>query len=128
MTAKDFNFIAQTIADLPRDNKTRYLACQHFADNLRIVNPRFNERLFMDACEVQNILVPARRITTGDTISSYPPVATFFRCTDSNDPSYDRITFYFKREDGSIDPDYCLECDPNDPLMLDRYIEQSTQG
>lgn len=68
MTAKDFEFIAGVISNLPREDKIRYTACQAFADDLRIVNPRFNERIFMDACGVRQLVIPASRVKPGDSV------------------------------------------------------------
>lgn len=57
MTRNDFEIIAEVIAsvrpDLPTEDMTDHgvdlIACA-FADRLRLVNPRFNRTIFLNAC------------------------------------------------------------------------------
>jgi hypothetical protein len=75
MTAKDFSFIAGVISNLPRENAVRQTAAQEFSDHLRIINPRFNERLFMDACYITQLVIPASRLRADDFICEWGEVA-----------------------------------------------------
>ncbi len=74
MTKQHMEFIAGVISNLPRENAVRMTAAQQFADHLRIVNPRFNERLFMDACRVPQLVIPADRLRKGDFVCGYGTV------------------------------------------------------
>lgn len=114
MTVKDFQTIAGTIRNLPRENAVRQMAAQAFADNLRVINPRFNERLFMDACGVTQLNIPAHRVRNDDFILGWGEVATFFTIDD------ERMSFYFKNEDESTDATAALRCNRNDPVRIER--------
>lgn len=81
MTAKDFAFIAGVISNLPRENAVRRVTAQEFSDHCRIVNPRFNERTFMDACCVSQLTLPASRIKKGDFIPGWGDVTHVLRLT-----------------------------------------------
>lgn len=51
MQHRHFVTIAAIIAAMPRDLLTRSVA-EHFADNLRATNPRFDRKRFLVACGV----------------------------------------------------------------------------
>lgn len=67
MTKRDFEFIAGTISNI-QDRDVRQTVTQEFADNLRIVNPRFDFRIFAEACRVNYLTVPAHELRVGDRI------------------------------------------------------------
>jgi len=124
MTAKDFSFIAGVVSNLPREGAVRQKAAQEFADHLRVVNPRFNERLFMDACQVTQLTIPASRVKPGDFILSWGEVADVMPVQYADENGYElRYEIRFRDEDAlnGISA-YCLETVPTDPVVIERLV------
>lgn len=112
MTSKDFRIIAGVISNLPRENGERMRVCQAFCDDLRIINPRFNERIFMDACRVQQILIPAHRVKVKDFIPQWGEV------TEIRD-SGETILIRTNTCDLSTD-EWAMDCDRIEPVRIER--------
>jgi len=117
MTAKDFRFIANVISNLPRTDAVRMKCAQAFADDLRIINPRFDERIFMKACRVPQLIIPASRVKVGDFLCGWGEVA---RVEIEED---DFIAFHMEidRADESRADMKVLSCERKDPVRI--YVE-----
>lgn len=116
MTANDFRIIAATIANLR--HPAREEACQEFADTLRVLNPRFDEVRFAQACHVDHVTLPAHRLRVGMDV---PGIGTVREITEDTYPigSGAMETRYTVRVNEE-DPNYPTgwEFDRSDPLII----------
>lgn len=83
MTKRDFEFIAGTISNI-QDRDVRQTVTQEFTDNLRIVNPRFDFRIFAEACRVNYLTVPAHELRVGDRILTADNTEVIHSVVESN--------------------------------------------
>jgi hypothetical protein len=116
MTAKGFKFIAGVISNLPLENDERRHVCQEFMDHLRVVNVNFDERIFMAACHVESIRIPAYRIRVGDFIPVWGTVTEI-------DHGYEVISIKTDTCDPTTD-EWAMSCDRNEPVSIN-IIDQA---
>lgn len=85
-TKRQYEFIARVISNLPRTDAVRMKAAQAFADDLTVENPRFDPRIFMDACKVPQLLIPAHKLKRGDFLPGWGDV---YEIRDTGDGTID---------------------------------------
>jgi len=110
MTAKGFRFIAGVISNLPLANNERNHVCQEFMDHLRVVNVNFDERIFMVACRVDEISIPAYRVRLGDFIPHWGTVTEL-------DDGGEIVSIKTDTCDPTTD-EWAMSCDRIEPIRI----------